>query len=91
MKLTDDELAALESNARQNDGQVEKWLDLRRALSIIIELRALRAALPTAEEREVLMGVRIGIQNMILDSGQHVDDHLIAALDRLLAASKEQP
>lgn len=44
-RLTDEELAELERNARLNDGDVARWLDLRRSLQIITELRSLRALL----------------------------------------------
>lgn len=46
--MTDADLAALRSNALQNDGQVEKWLDLKRSLALIDEVIALRAALAEA-------------------------------------------
>ena len=47
-KMTDDQLRDLATNARANDGNVEKWLDRDRSLALIEEVRELRAALKEA-------------------------------------------
>ena len=40
--MTDRELEQLASNAAQNDGPVEKWLDLSRSVALIAECRQWR-------------------------------------------------
>jgi hypothetical protein len=83
-RLSDEELAKLLSNARQNGGQVKRWLDLNRSVSLLTEIQERRAADLTAEEVEALEWVAQLADRTHCERGRAVQNRALSALSKIL-------